>query len=143
MLVLTIVVVAGVAAVAGGLVGGGLAEPASAVPARSLPDGPLTGPDVASLRFVQGFRGYRMDQVDAAMDQLAAELDRLHGLLAEDSQRRAAMRAEDPAGWSHLPRSQASDPQTSGSPPTLSQPTLSPPTLSQPSVSRPSVQERE
>jgi DivIVA domain-containing protein len=85
MLLLTIAVVAGVAAVAAGVVSGGLGEPASPIPARALPEPPLTGQDVADLRFVQAFRGYRMDQVDAAMDALATELDRLRSLLPEES----------------------------------------------------------
>ncbi len=83
MVLLTIAVVAGVTAVATGMVSGGLAEPAASIPARALPDHPPTGQDVAELRFVQAFRGYRMDQVDAAMDGLGAELERLRGLLAE------------------------------------------------------------
>jgi DivIVA domain-containing protein len=89
MVFLTIVVVAGVVAVAAGLVSGGLEEPASPIPARALPEGSLTGKDVVDLRFVQAFRGYRMDQVDAAMDQLAGEVDRLRGQLAEERSTRA------------------------------------------------------
>ena len=85
MVLLTIAVVAGVAAVASGLVSGGLDEPASTIPERALPEGPLTGQDVADLRFVQAFRGYRMDQVDAAMAGLAAEIDRLRAQLPADS----------------------------------------------------------
>jgi DivIVA domain-containing protein len=85
MVLLTIAVVGGVSAVVAGVVPGGLAEPATPIPARALPSGPLTGQDVADLRFVQAFRGYRMDQVDAAMDSLAAEVDRLRALLAEES----------------------------------------------------------
>jgi DivIVA domain-containing protein len=84
MVLLTIAVVAGVSAVVAGLVSGGLEEPASPIPVRALPDGPLTGQDVTDLRFAQAFRGYRMDQVDAAMDSLAAELDRLRALLPEE-----------------------------------------------------------
>jgi len=83
MVLLTIAVVAGVSAVVAGVVSGGLEEPSSPIPARSLPPGPLTGQDVEQLRFVPAFRGYRMDQVDAAMDSLAAELERLRGLLSE------------------------------------------------------------
>ena len=82
MVLLTIAVVAGVAAVATGAVSGGLEEPATPIPPRALPDRALTGQDVAELRFVQAFRGYRMDQVDAAMDGLAGEIDRLRGLLS-------------------------------------------------------------
>jgi DivIVA domain-containing protein len=80
MVLLTIAVVAGAAAVAAGVVSGGLDEPATPIPERALPERPLTGNDVADLRFVQAFRGYRMDQVDAAMDRLAAEIDRLRRL---------------------------------------------------------------
>jgi DivIVA domain-containing protein len=84
MVLLTIAVVAGVAAVVSGrVVGSGLDEPASSIPARGLPAGPVTGEDVFRLRFVQAFRGYRMDQVDAAMDGLATEIDRLRSLLGE------------------------------------------------------------
>jgi DivIVA domain-containing protein len=87
MVLLTIAVVAGVSAVVAGLVTGGLEEPASPIPPRALPTGPLTGQDVANLRFVQAFRGYRMDQVDAAMDSLAAEVERLRALLPEGDTR--------------------------------------------------------
>ncbi len=83
MVLLTIVVVAGVSAMVAGLVSGGLAEPTTPIPPRALPSGPLTGQDVVDLRFGQAFRGYRMDQVDAAMDSLAAEIERLRGLLPD------------------------------------------------------------
>jgi DivIVA domain-containing protein len=73
--------VGAVSAVVAGVVSGGLADPGSPIPARALPPGPLTGDDVEQLRFVQAFRGYRMDQVDAAMDSLAAEVDRLRRLV--------------------------------------------------------------
>ena len=85
MVLLTMAVVAGVSAVVAGVVTGGLGEPADSIPARALPTGPLTGQDVADLRFVQSFRGYRMDQVDAAMDSLAAEVERLRALLPESA----------------------------------------------------------
>jgi DivIVA domain-containing protein len=84
MVLLTVAVVAGVVAVVSGVVSGGLSEPEYQVPARALPVGPLTGQDVTDLRFVQALRGYRMDQVDAAMDQLAAEIDRLRALVPAD-----------------------------------------------------------
>ena len=85
MVLLTIAVVAGASAVVAGLVSGGLEDPAGSIPARALPPGPLTGQDVADLRFVQGLRGYRMDQVDAAMDRLAAEVERLRALVPNDA----------------------------------------------------------
>jgi DivIVA domain-containing protein len=85
MVLLTIAVVAGVSAVVAGVVSGGLGEPAAPIPARALPDRPLTGQDIADLRFVQALRGYRMDQVDAAMDSLAAEVERLRRLLPAET----------------------------------------------------------
>ena len=109
MVLLMIAVVAGVAAVVSGAVTGhGLDEPASSIPARGLPAGPVTGRDVADLRFVQAFRGYRMDQVDAAMDGLAAEIDRLRSLLpAEQADPPVANPAVDLAPTAPPP---ASDP---------------------------------
>ena len=85
MVLLTIAVVGGVSAVVAGVVSGGLSEPSAPIPVRALPAGPLTGEDVAGLRFVQGLRGYRMDQVDAAMDQLAHEIERLRRLVPADA----------------------------------------------------------
>ena len=41
-----------------------------------LPAGEVTGEDVRALRFPQAVRGYRMADVDWALDRLAAELDR-------------------------------------------------------------------
>ena len=76
---LTLGVVGVVAALLTGfLTAGGLAEDESTVPVRALPEGPLSGQEVGRLRFAAALRGYRMDQVDAAMDRLGAELDRLH-----------------------------------------------------------------
>jgi DivIVA domain-containing protein len=97
MVLLTIAVVAGVAAVAGGLVRGGLEEPASPIPPRALPQTPLTGQDVTDLRFVQAFRGYRMDQVDAAMDQLGIEIERLREELAQERSGRASVASVPPS----------------------------------------------
>lgn len=77
------------ALLAGFLGGGGLAAEQSTVPVRALPPGPLTGSDVEELRFAAALRGYRMDQVDAAIDRLAAELERLRSELAAVEPRRA------------------------------------------------------
>ncbi|HEU4491972.1 MAG TPA: DivIVA domain-containing protein [Jiangellales bacterium] len=41
-----------------------------------LPGGPLSADDVAAARFAVGLRGYRMDQVDAVLERLQAELVR-------------------------------------------------------------------
>jgi len=48
-----------------------------------LPDEPLSPADLDGLRFGVGLRGYRMDQVDAVLDRLAAELARRDELIAQ------------------------------------------------------------
>ena len=42
---------------------------------RVQADGPLTGQDLRRVRFSTAFRGYRMSEVDALLDRLAAERD--------------------------------------------------------------------
>ena len=81
VLLLALGVVAVVAAVAAGLITDGLDDPTTSIPARRLPPGPITGDEVSRLRFVPALRGYRMDQVDAALDRLGEEIDRLRGEL--------------------------------------------------------------
>lgn len=44
--------------------------------AAPLPAGPLTAADIRGLRFRVGLRGYRMQDVDAALAAMAAELER-------------------------------------------------------------------
>jgi DivIVA domain-containing protein len=39
-----------------------------------LPDRALTAEDIPTLRFRTGFRGYRMEDVDAALDRLTESL---------------------------------------------------------------------
>ena len=39
-----------------------------------LPDRPLTADDIASLRFRTGVRGYRMEDVDAALERITEAL---------------------------------------------------------------------
>lgn len=48
-----------------------------------LPDPPLTSSDVEGVRFSLALRGYRMDEVDAVLDRLAAELTDRDRRLAE------------------------------------------------------------
>ncbi|MBV9010609.1 MAG: DivIVA domain-containing protein [Pseudonocardiales bacterium] len=48
-----------------------------------LPEGPIAGDDVRALRFSQVLRGYRMSEVDWALQQAAAELDALRARVAE------------------------------------------------------------
>ncbi|MEV3934466.1 DivIVA domain-containing protein [Glycomyces sp. NPDC049804] len=61
-----------------------LLDTAPAVPPLGLGEGePVTETAVASVRFDTGMRGYRTDQVDAALDRLAWEIGRRDELLAE------------------------------------------------------------
>lgn len=63
-----------------------------------LPDGPVTGDDVAALRFSVVVRGYRMDEVDETLDRLETELrtrdDRIAALEAGESMPPTAQGAE-------------------------------------------------
>jgi DivIVA domain-containing protein len=54
--------------------GGGLADAPQDLPDLALPDGPLRADDVERVRFSMAPRGYRMSEVDAVLDRLAAEL---------------------------------------------------------------------
>lgn len=83
--VLVVGVVAAVVYVATALLAGRGEElepmPPGATPTR-LPARDLTAADVRGLRFQQTFRGYRMSEVDWALDRLAAEVDALRARLA-------------------------------------------------------------
>lgn len=71
---LALLVVGGVAVVAGGR-GGGLSDDWSDRPGPWLPtDRGVTPADVDAVHFGVGFRGYRMDEVDQVLDRLACEL---------------------------------------------------------------------
>jgi DivIVA domain-containing protein len=73
--VLIVVVMGGVVVVATGR-GGAMAETYDDRPDARVPaDGPLTAHDLRRVRFGTALRGYRMSEVDALLDRLAAELD--------------------------------------------------------------------
>jgi DivIVA domain-containing protein len=73
--VIIVAVMGGVAVVAAGH-GGAMAETYDDRPDARVPaDGPLTSADLRQVRFSTAFRGYRMSEVDALLDRLAAELD--------------------------------------------------------------------
>ena len=124
------VVVFVVAAVAAGR-GDGLA---TAPPDRApdpLPEGPLSADDVAGARFAVGLRGYRMDQVDAVLVRLQAELvrrderiGRLEGIVQGKSVRARAGSAGsvDNADHVDVPRR-----ATTGTDETASSPLTAPP----------------
>lgn len=63
-----------VAALAAGKIRGGLPEPTSTLPDVELPARDIATEDVDAIRFSVGFRGYRMDEVDAVLDRLGLEL---------------------------------------------------------------------
>lgn len=48
-----------------------------------LPDEGLTGTDVRAVRFAMALRGYRMSDVDWALERMATEVDRLRAQLAD------------------------------------------------------------
>jgi len=68
-----IAVLAGIA-VALSLIDRGLEDEPVDHPDLGVPDRPLTAADVPGLRFRVGWRGYRMDDVDAALDRLSQSL---------------------------------------------------------------------
>ncbi|MFD6893341.1 DivIVA domain-containing protein [Rhodococcus sp. NPDC060086] len=51
--------------------------------ATVLPASEVTGTDVRDLRFQQTLRGYKMGEVDWALDRLAREIDELRGRIEE------------------------------------------------------------
>lgn len=62
--------------------------PPGATP-TALPATDVTGHDARSLRFQLVLRGYKMAEVDWALERLAGELDQLHARVAELEQRLA------------------------------------------------------
>ncbi len=83
LLLVALAVVGVTAAVAVGRVRGGMDEPVRSRPDSALPAGRLAADDVARARFSVGLRGYRMDEVDAALDRVQDELrERDHELAA-------------------------------------------------------------
>lgn len=71
-----IVAVIGVVAVVATGRGGSMAETYDDRPdSRVQADGPLTARDLRRVRFSTAFRGYRMSEVDALLDRIAAERD--------------------------------------------------------------------
>jgi len=67
-----------------------MADVAQDLPDLALPDGPLTPQDVEAVRFSMAPRGYRMSEVDAVLERLAAELADRDRRLAQRSGRAVA-----------------------------------------------------
>ena len=75
-LAFVVVALMGVIAVVATGRGGSMAETFDDRPdSRVQADGPLTAQDLRRVRFSTAFRGYRMSEVDALLDRLAAERD--------------------------------------------------------------------
>lgn len=72
-----------VAAVAAGRGGGLGAAPRDSAETGLPVDRPLQAEDVETLRFTMALRGYRMAEVDEALDRLAAELADRDARIAE------------------------------------------------------------
>ncbi|WP_431709731.1 DivIVA domain-containing protein [Glutamicibacter uratoxydans] len=65
----------------------GLIEPDASLPPVLLPKQPSRA-DVDAVRFSIGLRGYRCDQVDDVLDQLAARIDELEKTIHDMESRR-------------------------------------------------------
>ncbi len=88
--ILTVLVLGGVAVVAAGR-GGSMAETYDDRPDSVVPADVALGPeDLRRVRFSTALRGYRMSEVDALLDRLAAEL--------AETRVEAASGAEGPSG---------------------------------------------
>jgi DivIVA domain-containing protein len=91
------VVALGVAAVVAAGGGGSMAQdPVRDTYAMTVSEDPLDGDDVRGLRFGVALRGYAMDQVDAVLDRLAAELDARDARVAEVEAQLAARTSPSP-----------------------------------------------
>jgi DivIVA domain-containing protein len=83
------VVLFGVGVVASGW-GGGMAESEPDRPDPGLPaERPVQRADLDRLRLPVGFRGYRMQEVDAVLDRLATELEVRDAQIRELAQARS------------------------------------------------------
>lgn len=89
--IVVVALIGGVAVVASGR-GGSMAEAFDDRPDADVPaEGPLTPADLRRVTFGTVFRGYRMSEVDALLDRLAAELE------PHDAHRPGPGPASDPA----------------------------------------------
>lgn len=61
----------------------------------SLPQGPIEGDDLRAVCFGMAARGYRMDEVDWALEQAAREIDDLRARLGEPDPAGAPARQSD------------------------------------------------
>jgi DivIVA domain-containing protein len=76
-LLIVVLLIGLTAAAVMGRIGGFMAEPTSTQAFSGVPTESLSADDVGALHFDQALRGYRMDQVDEAIDAIAARLREL------------------------------------------------------------------
>ena len=81
-LLIVVLLIGLTAAAVMGKIGGFMAEPTSTHAFSGVPTGSLSADDVKGLHFDQALRGYRMDQVDEAIDALAERLRQLEAAAA-------------------------------------------------------------
>jgi DivIVA domain-containing protein len=65
-----------------GKIDGFLPDATSSQSFGGIPPGPLSPEDIEALRFDQGLRGYRMDQVDGVLDALCERVRELESEVA-------------------------------------------------------------
>lgn len=94
LLLLAVGLVVAVAAVAAGRIRGGLEEAPTSRPFHPPLSGRVVPSDVDALRFSSALRGYRMEEVDAALDALRDALAERDAELAELRRRTDELLAE-------------------------------------------------
>jgi DivIVA domain-containing protein len=82
ILLIAVLLIGLTAAAVMGRIGGFMAEPTSTHAVSGVPTGSPSAGDVGAVHFDQALRGYRMDQVDEAIDALVARLRELENAAA-------------------------------------------------------------
>lgn len=145
--VLAVLLVAVIAALALGKLGEavapGVPPPVRTASAEELPDRRLQPLDLDELRFDAAVRGYRMEQVDAAIARLRAELETLQGELRERGLGRDVAGDGDVAESVPVnevaPRDDVAEPESAVEPGQrqIEQPQVEQPQIDQPDLARP------
>jgi DivIVA domain-containing protein len=113
LVILALAVVAGVSLLLVGEQGRMPDAPPDREPADLPADRPVTRDDLDRVRFAVGFRGYRMDQVDAVLDRVAGDVTALmeRNQVLEDQLRGAGI---EPAARPAVEEPVADAPSTQG-----------------------------
>lgn len=91
--VLLLGVIGVVAALLAGRIEARLSPATVSRPMVGLPAEDITAEDIHAVRFSLGLRGYRMDEVDEVLDQLATQITELRRRVVDQDGQIAAMRA--------------------------------------------------